>query len=221
MEIYFNNIEGHTFILQNRNNKIIVDKGTPCIQIDSLDSDKLLIELDVSKEMYDLKNWKEKVSLKEKCAVIFTLLCIFLYDALCMSIKTLADMVTPLQETYYLQISENISKYKLVYHKGEFEIITHKYCYPYMNIQNGERLKCEFSMSLQNIEISFWCAKWYYFFLIIPIALIAAIGAGVIWHSYEMMIASVIISSIIYLVSMNLYLNKRKRDLVSQLKKEL
>lgn len=224
MKICFDHMEGNTFIVHYKNNKIVVNRRNSCAQINCSDSDVLSIELDTSDTFQtkdDLKNWKNESSLKQKCAVVFIFFFIFLYDIICMDIKHLADFIVPLQETYYLKISSDVDQYKLTYHQGEFEILTHKYCYPYMMIHEEERLKHKFSIDLLGIEVSFWLAKLYYFYLLIPIAFVVAVGIGAIWHSYKMMAGGAIFSAIIYLISMNIYLTYRKKQLIMQLKKEL
>lgn len=85
----------------------------------------------------------------------------------------------------------------------------------------GEKLECRFSLNDAGLEVSFFCAKLYYFFLIIPVALVSGIGAGATWHSDCAILGSVLISSIIYFAGMNIYLNKRKSKLLRQLRNEL
>lgn len=140
---------------------------------------------------------------------------------LCMNIKRLADLVDPLSEVYCLKLSEKTDSCELTYHKAAFETVSQRYIYPYIVAHPGGKPECRFSFNDAGLEVSFFCAKLYYFFLIIPVALVFSIGAGAIWHSDSAILGSILISSVIYFVSMNTYLNGRKRKLLRQVRNEL
>lgn len=221
MKMRFNKTEGYTFIVYNENEKVIVDKENNDIQINTLESERLIIELDAPEQVFDLKNWRQKLSLKQWMIVFFVFLISSLYDMLCINIKHLSDFVTPLSETYYLKISDTIERCELTYHKGKFETLSHRYVYPYITTNVGEKLECKFGLNPTYIEASFFGAKLYYFFLIIPIAVVCGIGGGAIWHSNSAIVGCILVFTIIYFVSMNFYLNERKRSLILQLENEL
>lgn len=223
MIICFAKTEGHTFTIYNKNEKIIMDKENCDIQMDLSDSDGLTIKLDVAEKICNLMKWKQELSLKQWVMTFFIFFTVFLYDMFCVNIKRLADFVTPLSESYYIDStgSGNTNRCELTYYTGRFEILSHQYIYPYMMVNGREKLKCKFELNLTALETSFFCAKLYYFFLIIPIALVCGIGGGAIWHSNFAIFEGIVISALIYFVSMNIYLNRRKRKLILQLTNEL
>ena len=220
MKIRFNKMEGHTFIVHSKNERVVLDRENHDIQIDTADSGSLVIERETTGNILNLRKWKQKVSWKQWIIVFFTFLGIFLYDMLCMSIKRLADFVDPLSEVYCLKLSEKTDRCELTYHKATFETVSQRYIYPYIVAHSGEKLECRFSLNDAGLEVSFFCAKLYYFFLVIPVVLVSGIGAGAIWHSDSAILGSILVSSVICFVSMNTYLNGRKRKLLRQLRNE-
>lgn len=126
MKIRFNKMEGYTFIVRSKNERTVLDRENHDIQIDTADSDNLIIERETTENILNLSKWKQKIPRKQWIIVFFTFLGIFFYDMLCMNMKRLSDLVDPLSEVYCLKLSEKTDSCELTYHKATFETVSLK-----------------------------------------------------------------------------------------------
>lgn len=212
INVFINNLEEDFFVKGKENS--ILDSENNRIQI-QVNEEKDDTEVQLIKK--EEKEINSKMKLKNWIFAIISISFIFIYDALCTNIKSLSMLISPLYEEYSFPVNTMQENYVLEYHRGTFDI-TGRYFYPYLS-GNIKGIRADFSINFYAIRKDFFFAKFYYSFLGIPVAFVCGIGINIIWSGNFFLY--IIIGYILWMVCMCIYLERRKRKLIYQLKREL